>query len=384
VLIGSRRWLEEKAVNTAAFAEVLQRLQQQRVSALCVAVDGQPAGVIGYADAIRPESYIVVRDLKAQGRRRVLLLSGDSMGPVKAVAQAVHVDEAHEGLLPEQKAFRVKHLRDDGRVVAMVGDGINDAPALAVADIGISIASGTAAAVETADVVLLQGGLSQLADVFALSQRAMASVRRGLRLIMIPNAIAILLGLFGMLSPPNAALINNGATLASVVVGAAPLMVPIARKPRRRKPTLKEGARTGSSVVAAGMAAAALSPVPMADEVALFFVYSHMVRRIARHHGLRLQEVPWSPILRTICNALVARAAVMLPVSWMPGVATVASSTSAAVLAQLLSKYIDNACRCPKSATVIGIKTLAKALSKVLKKPAMPGKAARSQKRAMP
>jgi Cu2+-exporting ATPase len=169
VLIGSRRWLEEKAVNTAAFAEVLQRLQQQRVSALCVAVDGQPAGVIGYADAIRPESYIVVRDLKAQGRRRVLLLSGDSMGPVKAVAQAVHVDEAHEGLLPEQKAFRVKHLRDDGRVVAMVGDGINDAPALAVADIGISIASGTAAAVETADVVLLQGGLSQLADMLALS-----------------------------------------------------------------------------------------------------------------------------------------------------------------------------------------------------------------------
>ena len=204
--------------------EVMERHRQAGASSLCVAVDGRLEAVLAYADEPRPESRAVVEALKAGGRRQVILMSGDAAGPVAAVAARVGVDRALGELLPEDKAHHVKALQREGKTVAMIGDGINDAPALAVADVGISLEGGTDVALETADVVLLEGGLSRLPDAFAAADRAMRHVHRGLGLVIVPNAIAVALGAAGLITPGVAAAVNNGSTVVAALAGLAPLL----------------------------------------------------------------------------------------------------------------------------------------------------------------
>ena len=203
-------------------------------ASLFVAVDGHLGCVLGVADEPRPESRAVVSALRAGGRRQIVLLSGDARGPVEAVGRAVGVDRAVGELLPEDKAAVIKELQRAGKVVAMVGDGINDAPALAVADVGISLEGGTDVALETADVVLLEGGLARLPHAFEVADQAMANVRRGLGLVIAPNAIAIVLGALGLVTPGLAAAVNNGSTVAAALAGVAPL---IRRKRWARAPS---------------------------------------------------------------------------------------------------------------------------------------------------
>jgi Cu2+-exporting ATPase len=207
-----------------AAQQAIDRQRDAGASSLCVAIDGRLEAVIGYADEPRPESVEVVRALKAGGRRQVILMSGDAAGPVASIAARVGVDRALPELLPEDKAQHIKALQREGRTVAMVGDGINDAPALAVADVGISLEGGTDVALETADVVLLEGGLRKLPDAFATADRAMRHVHRGLGLVIVPNAIAIGLGAAGLITPGVAAAVNNGSTIVAALAGLEPLL----------------------------------------------------------------------------------------------------------------------------------------------------------------
>jgi Cu2+-exporting ATPase len=231
VLVGGTRLMATHGVRTVEGTRALDAHASAGASSILVAVDGELQAVVGYADEPRKESRDVVRALKANGRREIILMSGDARAPVLAVARAIGIDQAFADLLPEDKAERVRALQRAGKIVAMIGDGINDAPALAVADVGVSLDGGTDVALETADVVLLDGGLLKLPDAFELADDAMKRVRRGIGFVIVPNAVAIVLGAVGLLSPGAAALVNNGSTVAAALAAVAPL---IQRGTRRR------------------------------------------------------------------------------------------------------------------------------------------------------
>jgi Cu2+-exporting ATPase len=224
VLVGGKRLMTSRGVWVAHAQSAVDRYLAEGVSSIYVAVDGTLEAVVAYADAPRYESAEVVKALRAGGRRQVVLLSGDAREPVEAVGRAVGVDRAIGELLPEQKAEHVRELQRGGKIVAMVGDGINDAPALAVADVGISLDGGADVALETADVVLLEGGLAKLPAAFAIADRAMAHVRRGLGLVIAPNAVAIALGAVGLITPGVAAVVNNGSTVVAALAAVSPLL----------------------------------------------------------------------------------------------------------------------------------------------------------------
>jgi heavy metal translocating P-type ATPase len=224
VHVGNARMLRELGIDPSAALSTQAELAKNGASNVLVAIEGELAGVIGYADAPRPESARIVEELKAGGRRRVMLLSGDALAPVEAIARQLGIDEAIGEVLPENKAEIVRKLRSEGRKVAMVGDGINDAPALAVADIGISLHGGTDVALETADVVLLEGGLERLPVVFQVADDAMARVKQVLGIVLVPNAIAIAAGAFGFINPVMAAVVNNGSTVGAAFHAILPLL----------------------------------------------------------------------------------------------------------------------------------------------------------------
>jgi soluble P-type ATPase/uncharacterized protein (DUF697 family) len=367
VRIGNARWMTQLGVKLDDVQEILERHEHEAATSLLVLIDGALAGVLACADAPRKESVDVVRALRDGGRRKVVLLSGDAKAVVAKVARDVGVDEALGELLPEDKAAYVREEQRRGRIVAMVGDGINDAPALALADVGISLEGGTDVALETADVVLRGGGLAKLPRAFEVADEAMASVRRGLGLVMVPNAAGAVLGALGLINPAVAAIINNGSTVIAALAAAAPLV--LRREPREVTATkADEAPKTPgaaiihkTSVLAAGLGAV-LSPIPLADEVLLMPIYAGMAARIGRAHGLSPREVPWKPILASAATGLAARGTINLTVSFVPGVAAVANAVSAAALTEILGRHFETVCAKPEHATTLGAQEIARGL----------------------
>ncbi len=370
VAIGGKRLMAAHGVWIAHAQAAVDRNLADGISSIYVAVDGALEAVVAYSDAPRMESAAVVKALRAGGRREVILLSGDAREPVEAVGRAVGVDRAIGELLPEQKARHVKELQRAGKIVAMVGDGINDAPALALADVGISLDGGADVALETADVVLLEGGLAKLPEAFAIADRAMAHVRRGLGLVIAPNAVAIALGALGLISPGVAAVVNNGSTVVAALAAVSPLLP---REPGGRRSNVLPCYQHGSLVetmseavrklvartsYVSGAIAVVLSPIPLADEIAFLPVFGVMAARIAKTHGLAMKDVPWRPIATTTLAALAARATVNLAVSYIPGVAAVANAVSAVTLTRMLGSYVDEACAQPKAAQALSVKEI--------------------------
>lgn len=196
-------------------------LTQERAgrTALVVRVDGEPWGVIALADAVRPQARAIVERLKAMGIRRVVMLTGDHAVTAQAIADEVGITDARAGLLPEQKLDVIRELQAAGEVVAMIGDGVNDAPALVLANVGVAMgAAGTDVALESADIALMGDDLSLLPEILTLSRRAVGIIRQNIwGFAVAVNIVGIALAGSGMLSPIGAAIVHNVASLFVVI-----------------------------------------------------------------------------------------------------------------------------------------------------------------------
>jgi Cu+-exporting ATPase len=190
VLAGTIRFLRENEVPSGVLANLAEKLALRGRSPILLAVDGAPAGVLGVSDPVREGSAEAVRRLHRLGLR-VIMLTGDRERTARAVAREVGIDEVVADVLPGNKADVVRDLRDRGRIVAMVGDGINDAPALAVADLGIAIGTGTDIAIAASDITLVRPDLAGVVSAIRLSRRTLRVIRQNLFWAFAYNSLGI-------------------------------------------------------------------------------------------------------------------------------------------------------------------------------------------------
>jgi Cu2+-exporting ATPase len=224
VLVGNRRLLERNGIAPALDREA-ERLRAEAKTALYVAADGRLLGLIAVADRVRPTAQRAVSALHGLGVR-VLLLTGDSRATAEAVAYTLGIDDVRAEVLPGDKAAEVKRLEDGGRRVAMVGDGVNDAPALAAASVGIAIGAGTDVAIETAGVILMKDDPADVAAALVLARRVRGKIKQNLfwaaiyNLIAIPLAAGVLYPSLGILLRPAWAALAMSASTVTVTVNA--------------------------------------------------------------------------------------------------------------------------------------------------------------------
>jgi P-type Cu+ transporter len=190
LVIGNRRMMSEAGVDTAALDGPADELRKDGATVIFVAIDDKAAGVFAIADPVKPSTPGAIAELKKAGLR-VVMLTGDNLTTAKAVARKLGIDEVEAEVLPEDKGKVVERLRAEGRIVAMAGDGVNDAPALAAADVGIAMGTGTDVAMESAGITLLKGDLTGIVRARHLSQAAMANIRQNLFFAFIYNAAGV-------------------------------------------------------------------------------------------------------------------------------------------------------------------------------------------------
>ncbi|QTH45028.1 copper-translocating P-type ATPase [Cohnella sp. LGH] len=200
LLVGTRRLMERFNIDASVAYEAMSALEESGKTAMLVAVDDRYAGMVAVADTVKPTSGEAVRRLREQGIE-VIMITGDNERTAKAIAAQVGIDRVLAEVLPEGKAEEVRKLQAEGKKVAMVGDGINDAPALATADIGMAIGTGTDVAMEAADVTLMRGDLSSIADAIYMSRKTMSNIRQNLFWALGYNTLGIPIAAIGLLAP---------------------------------------------------------------------------------------------------------------------------------------------------------------------------------------
>lgn len=213
-VIGSYHFVfeDENSVIPKGMEEKFSRLPAE-YSHLYLAIEGVLAAVICIEDPLRPEAAEIVRQLKKAGLKKIVMMTGDSERTAKAIAKKVGVDEYYAEVLPEDKANFVEKEKAEGRKVIMIGDGINDSPALSAADVGIAISEGAEIAREIADITVAADNLAEILVLRMLSNRLMKRIHRNYRFIVTFNAGLILLGVGGILQPTTSALLHNTSTL---------------------------------------------------------------------------------------------------------------------------------------------------------------------------
>ena len=225
VAIGKPGYLSELGIDAAPLADAAERHRRDGATAILVAVDGKAAGVIAIADPVKASTAEALAQLKAEGIR-VIMLTGDNRTTAEAVARRLGIDEVEADVMPDQKSAVIARLKAEGRVVAMAGDGVNDAPALAAADVGIAMGTGTDVAIESAGVTLVKGDLTGIVRARRLSRATMRNIRQNLFLAFVYNAAGVpiaagaLYPLFGLLLSPAIAAAAMALSSVSVVGNA--------------------------------------------------------------------------------------------------------------------------------------------------------------------
>nr|WP_281417181.1 heavy metal translocating P-type ATPase [Sphingobium phenoxybenzoativorans] len=225
LVAGNARFLDEQGIEVAALAERADRLRAEGATAIFLGVDGRVAGAIGIADPVKATTPAALMTLGEAGIH-VIMLTGDNRVTAEAIARRLGITDIEADVLPDQKSEIVKHLRQQGRIVAMAGDGVNDAPALAAADVGIAMGSGTDVAIESAGVTLLKGDLTGIARARNLSHATMANIRQNLffafayNVAGIPLAAGALYPLFGLMLSPIFAAAAMALSSVSVIGNA--------------------------------------------------------------------------------------------------------------------------------------------------------------------
>jgi P-type Cu+ transporter len=225
IVLGNASYLSSIGIDTALLAADAERLRGDGATVINMAVDGKLAGLFAIADPVKPTTPEALKALAAEGVK-VIMLTGDNRTTANAVAKRLGIAEVEADVLPDQKGAVVAKLRKEGRIVAMAGDGVNDAPALAAADVGIAMGTGTDVAMESAGVTLLKGDLTGIVRARKLSQATMANIRQNLFFAFIynaagiPIAAGILYPAFGILLSPIIAAAAMALSSVSVVGNA--------------------------------------------------------------------------------------------------------------------------------------------------------------------
>jgi Cu+-exporting ATPase len=200
VLIGTRKWIANNQIDAQPAFQRMNELEESGKTAMLVAIDGHFAGIVAVADTIKESSKQAVARLKELGLQ-VVMITGDNERTAQAIARQVGIDRVLAEVLPEGKADEVKKMQQSGEKVAMVGDGINDAPALATADIGMAIGTGTDVAMEAADVTLMRGDLNSIPDAIGMSRKTMTNIKQNLFWALAYNVVGIPIAAAGLLAP---------------------------------------------------------------------------------------------------------------------------------------------------------------------------------------
>ena len=225
VALGNVGLMADRGITLGNLAGTAADLRASGATALFVAVDGRAAGVIAVADPIKPTTKAAIDALKAD-RIQVVMLTGDNRTTAEAVARQLGIDDVHADVLPDDKHRIVRELKAAGKVVAMAGDGVNDAPALAEADVGIAMGTGTEVAIQSAGITLVRGDLAGIVRARTLSRMTMRNIRQNLvfafayNIIGIPVAAGVLYPLFGILLSPVVAALAMSLSSVSVIANA--------------------------------------------------------------------------------------------------------------------------------------------------------------------
>jgi P-type Cu+ transporter len=225
VLIGNQKLFEENGISVPGLTQKAEELRRGGQTVILIAVDGQAAGLIGIADSIKASAPQALSDLKLEGLR-LLMLTGDSRATAEAVAKTLGIEEFEAEVLPGKKSEVVQRLQKEGRTVAMAGDGINDAPALAQADVGIAMGTGTDIAMESGGITLVKGDLAGIVRARKLSQATMRNIRQNLffafvyNSLGVPIAAGVLYPFFGLLLSPILAAAAMSLSSVSVITNS--------------------------------------------------------------------------------------------------------------------------------------------------------------------
>ena len=223
--VGSERFLRQAGINVRAAESDRSAFDQEGCSCLYVGVDGELAGLVPYSDKIRPESRQVIQRLHELGIRNSVMLTGDNAVVAKAVGARLGLSRQFADMLPADKAEVIQRFQRDGHKVAMVGDGINDSPALSFADVGIAMKHGAEVARESADVVLMEDSLWKLVKAVEISRGAVGLIKQNYAIVAGLNTLALALALpGGLVSPSVTAIISNGSAIIASLNGIRPIL----------------------------------------------------------------------------------------------------------------------------------------------------------------